>query len=213
MLDLNKVTAICYDGRPHSNETEARYHKILDFMLSKVNFYEVKLYCTYNMTHSGVSVVKITECGISRYNDWCVYEMHGCFSSDYALVYQDDGFILNPQLWEEEFYQYDYIGAPWPDYLGWNNHKNKVGNGGFSLRSKKLCEFTQTLPRSPANEDAKICSQYRDMLDAKGLVVAPVEVARRFSVENRLDSEHNVENAFGFHGNQHIESVKKFLDL
>lgn len=213
MLELNKVTAICYDGRPHSKETESRYHKILDFMLDKVKFHEVKLFCTYKMTHRGVKTVLIPQCGISGYNDWCVYDLHKCFNSEFALVFQDDGFILNPGLWEDKFFEYDYIGAPWPDYLGWNNHKNKVGNGGFSLRSKKLCEFTRSLPHSPANEDAKICSQYRDLLDAQGLVVAPVEVARRFSIENYMDSEHNIDSVFGFHGGQHKDSIKKFLDL
>jgi len=49
------------------------------------------------------------------------------------LVYQLDSIIcLNSPRKFTSFLQYDYIGSPWP----WNK-TTYVGNGGFSLRSRK----------------------------------------------------------------------------
>ena len=74
------------------------------------------------------------------------------------LVIQDDGHIVNPSLWDEEFLKYDYIGLPWPFEDSWIEKqlkeqrpiirkvypKNRVGNGGFSLRSRKFLEFSDS---------------------------------------------------------------------
>ena len=54
------------------------------------------------------------------------------------LIIQHDGFILNHKAWDNEFLNYDYIGAP----VYWMGNKLiEVGNGGFSLRSKKLLKI------------------------------------------------------------------------
>ncbi len=55
------------------------------------------------------------------------------FSGDKILIYQEDSCIFNSNF--DEFMGYDYIGAPWPKNQ--NDNINLVGNGGFSLRSKK----------------------------------------------------------------------------
>ena len=58
-------------------------------------------------------------------------------------------------MWSDDFLEYDYIGAPWPnskngkvdlkkynkniaDQIIENIDKNQVENGGFSLRSKNF---------------------------------------------------------------------------
>lgn len=43
-------------------------------------------------------------------------------TDDFVLVFQWDGFILNPSNWFDSFLDYDYIGAP---------YNNWVGNGGL----------------------------------------------------------------------------------
>ena len=35
-------------------------------------------------------------------------------NSEHVLVIQDDGHIVNPDIWDDNFLDYDYIGAPWP---------------------------------------------------------------------------------------------------
>ena len=51
----------------------------------------------------------------------------------HVLVIQWDSFVIHPELWTDEFLNYDYIGAVWP-----HHPQAPVGNGGFSLRSSKL---------------------------------------------------------------------------
>ena len=41
--------------------------------------------------------------------------------SEFALLIQHDGHIVNPTKWKDEFFNYDYIGAPWPSDNKWNN--------------------------------------------------------------------------------------------
>ena len=98
---------------------------------------------------------------IHGYSDFCL-RLIDYVESDHLLLVQDDGHIINPSLWDENFLNYDYIGAPWPTSNNWlkrfkkydndvykvlksNIKQNRVGNGGFSLRSSKFLEFTVSL--------------------------------------------------------------------
>src|SRR5512143_2546534 len=54
----------------------------------------------------------------------------------HALVVQWDGYVVNPDAWTDEFLAHDYIGAPWY----WAAEGSRVGNGGFSLRSRRLLD-------------------------------------------------------------------------
>lgn len=112
-------------------------------------------------------------------------------TSHYLLV-QYDSWIINPQLWTDEFLQYDYIGAPW-HWEDW-----AVGNGGFCLRSLKFAravingKFAWRFP-----EDVWLSRQYRPRLEQRyGLRWAPPQLALRFSVENSTD----LTRSWGFHG-------------
>jgi hypothetical protein len=106
----------------------------------------------------------------------------------------------------EEFLQYDYIGAPW-----WYNDECNVGNGGFSLRSKKLQTILQNDPIifETDCEDHNICRTYGNYLKSKGVKFAPEDVASTFSIEGDLHGKvsgrekYNGDTwngEFGFHG-------------
>ena len=61
------------------------------------------------------------------------------FSSDKILIYQEDTIIFKNNI--HDYIDYDYIGAPWNITNFENNINNihpAVGNGGFSLRNRKL---------------------------------------------------------------------------
>ena len=72
-----------------------------------------------------------------------VGNLHKRFETDYVLIVQDDGFPIRPGL-SDFVGKYDYIGAPWPGHCHWKDWfpypKYGVGNGGFCLRSKRICE-------------------------------------------------------------------------
>jgi hypothetical protein len=144
-----------------------------------------------------------------QYNRFIVYELKDYIRTDHVLLIQDDGFVTNPELWTDEFLEYDYIGAVWPlpqDEFSYRTPEGeliRVGNGGFSLRSKKLLEVAtkENLEWKPYygywNEDGFICCHNRSVYE-RTCKFAPVNVAMRFSVEWLGDV------AFGFHGKHRL---------
>ncbi len=140
-----------------------------------------------------------------EYSRFILYELCKYIKSDFCLLVQYDGYVTRPELWSDEFLQYDYIGAPWPPDTHFTNmgEEVRVGNGGFSFRSKKLLNaFNELGLKFTDNgtgffhEDGQICNYYRDILESYGIKFAPVEVAARFSKE--LVVPETVES-FGFH--------------
>ena len=132
----------------------------------------------------------------------CLQMVPDLVTTDWALFVQYDGFPTNPQYWTNDFLNYDYIGAPWnPAASGWD-----VGNGGFSLRSKKLLELSKQIKTNPDGpdkewlEDQLICVTHRRWLMGNGINFPSKEVADQFS------HEHPTGNypSFGFHGSFNV---------
>ena len=127
-------------------------------------------------------------------------ELPNKLKTDFALIIQFDGFVINPTSFTEFFYKFDYIGAPWKAGAIFGSGAI-VGNGGFSLRSRKLIEAipkycSAISPNVP--EDATICRYLRPILEEfDGIAFAPIEVARYFSIEFE-DAKYDA--PFGFHG-------------
>ena len=147
-----------------------------------------------------------------EYNKWMVHELNDVIDTEYTLVVQGDGFILNEDKWHPTFLNYDYIGSLWGKDVN-----ERVGNGGFSLRSKKFLEASAKLESNPTTwnamgEDEFLCRNNAFvMVDKHGIKYAPVETAAIFGVENTNVEEHghidlNVPESydtFGFHGSVH----------
>ncbi len=132
-----------------------------------------------------------------EYSNFMVRDLTNYVKTDFVLVIQADGFILNSAAWGNNFLNYDYIGAPW-----WFNDEFNVGNGGFSLRSKKLLDLLandhtikQTHP-----EDEIICRTYGEYLKSKGIKFAPMSVAEKFSIEAHGLRDKEYKGQLGFHG-------------
>lgn len=206
-VNLSNITLFCLDGRTEDHERTLRYKRAIDFMINKVDFYDVKVFTTFNLNIDGIKNTLIDPMGIGQYSNFCVTELNNHINSDFCLVFQDDGFILNPHLWEDSFYDYDYIGAPWPLYIGWPKEGQQVGNGGFSLRSKKFLEESSKLPRTMANEDTYLVCTNRHILESNGIKIAPVDVARKFAIEFPLDDNHSIDKCFGFHAKSLLDSA------
>lgn len=111
--------------------------------------------------------------------------------TSHALLVQWDGFVRDGHRWRAEFLDHDYIGAPWPQ------HGMAVGNGGFSLRSRRLLQATRTLPDNDEPEDVAICRNHRQYLEQQQrLRFAELDVAQCFSYERGRSNGQE----FGFHG-------------
>lgn len=149
-----------------------------------------------------------------EYSRFAISELDQYVDTPHVLIIQYDGFILNPAAWTDEFLNYDYIGAPWlvkdwsvddfdfpPQLLG----ERVVGNGGFSLRSKKLTSLLSDLSRAGEfalyhPEDVVISVHTRKYLEAAGITFAPVPLAQQFSFEAEDDNNRKWDGQFGFHG-------------
>ena len=128
------------------------------------------------------------------YSQFLLGEFIDHVRSEHCLIVQWDGFVLDARRWDPAFLAYDYIGAPWPQF----GDGRDVGNGGFSLRSKRLLaacrdpHFRFTHP-----EDVAICRLNRDLLEAEhGIRFAERPIAERFAFER----ERPAAPTFGFHG-------------
>lgn len=127
------------------------------------------------------------------YSRFMLQQLCHHIETSHALVVQWDGFVRNGQAWRDEFCNFDYIGAPWPQY----NDNYRVGNGGFSLRSRKLLCVTDAIGDDDEPEDSAICRTHRLQLEKRyGLRFADVDTAARFSYERGASTG----DQFGFHG-------------
>lgn len=132
------------------------------------------------------------------YSDFIVRKLNDYVNTDFVLLIQYDGFILNPDAWSYDYLDYDYIGAPL-----WENNQYIVGNGGFSLRSKRLVETLKKFTPSDTDahpEDWFICVTMRKALEERGMKFAPIDVARQFSFESNEKDGIVWNGQFGFHG-------------
>lgn len=114
-------------------------------------------------------------------------------ATSHCLVVQWDGHVLDAARWQEAFLEFDYIGARWPQF----GDGSDVGNGGFSLRSRRLlqlCAASEFDGHHP--EDVAICRTNRAWLEAQGIRFAPGALADAFSTERAGTLDHS----FGYHG-------------
>lgn len=100
----------------------------------------IRAFCRkYGVT---LQVDKTLTGGVPMMNIDCIRNLHLRFQTDYVLIIQSDGMPINPGL-ESFLGMYDYVGAPWPGHChrkDWFPYpKYGVGNGGFCLRSKRIC--------------------------------------------------------------------------
>jgi hypothetical protein len=141
---------------------------------------------------------------LKDYSHFVVKDLNDFVNTDFVMLFQNDGFIENIDMWSDEYFDYDYIGAPW-----WYKDHNNVGNGGFSMRSKKLLEVLAADEKilDVVPEDHHICRTYGDYLrEEHGIKFAPEELASKFSVEH---GHHG--GQLGFHGAWQLESYLKRL--
>jgi len=149
------------------------------------------------IAHEGIEVVAIAPIrSRAAYSQFMVKELANYITTDYALVVQWDGFVIDGSQWAREFWNYDYMGAKWPHVAG----EFRVGNGGFSLRSKRLLNALtdpEITLNADENEDEAICVRHRDFLETKyAIVFADERVADRFA----FDVSRPVGPTLGFHG-------------
>lgn len=149
----------------------------------------------------GLEVVIIPELATSReYSQFMLRHLADHVATSHCLVVQWDGYVVHPERWDPAFLEFDYLGASWPQF----GDGYDVGNGGFSLRSRRLlkaCQAEQFVPSHP--EDVAIGRINRPWLEQQGMRFATRQMADTFSAERASTPD----KAFGFHGVWHMPAL------
>jgi len=195
MIDLPDITLLVLHiyGKPFPIEG-------LEKCLEHANFGEVLMLTSEEFNHPIIKQRKIPR--ITNMTDYSLYfirELYKCFSTNFCMTTHEDGFIVNPDSWTNKFLEYDYIGAPWK-FLGTRfrdkNGDPAIGNGGFSLRSKKVCEYVSKNYLMINDNEDKYFSNCADCSKPANIKYPPVNLALQFSQETLLDK--NIK-PLGFH--------------
>ena len=219
-LTLPNVTLLA------ATSVEIEEHQIsLKISSQNIEFGAVKLLSSSlpEKKYSDIEYISVAPMGRTDANRFFMKDLHKYIETSHCLYVQGDSFVVNADLWKEEFLEFDYIGAPWPNKIQMdpnlvgspglpgpipilNMKENRVGTGGFSLRSRKLLKTISkinydSLKFPIKNEDVIICHYlYKEMID-KGIRFAPPKLAAQFSMEwNHLHLYgQDVNSVFGFH--------------
>ena len=195
-INLQNVALVCIDSVDSMRGVKAIYkcQEHINFGMAMIygqNFIELQ-------RGSGNAMWTVDPIkSIEEYSRYVFKEMIRHIHTDYCMIIQHDGFVLNPYLWQDAFLDYDYIGAPW-----WYDDGKNVGNGGFSIRSRRLMlELQDPFYTDVHPEDEKICRKYRPRLESKGFTFAPEWLAKQFSWEGNPKYPEFKNNTFGYHCN------------
>lgn len=192
MLSLPDVTLIALTGKDFPAHDEA-----IQKSCKGITFGAVKVIYDYTIK------------SIDDWNRKIIYDLHRYVDTEYALLIHPDGYVINPDAWQEDFLNYDYIGAPWPlpqddySYRTPRGELIRVGNS-VSLRSKRILELPYKLGLiwkeyyGNTNEDGFLCVHNRERLIAEGCRFAPLEVAVHFSKEHEIEENKGIKT-FAFH--------------
>ena len=207
MINLNNITMVAVACIRVNDTLNA-----LKYSYKNIDFNSIKLLTHEDISDDYIEIIKIDKLDYENYNRFIVYELHKYIDTDFVLIIQDEGYIIDPTKWSDNFLKYDYIGAIWPippvtDQISYRDPFDnliRVGNGGFSFRSKKILSLASQLNLEwksyfgHYNEDGFICCHNRHIYEANGCVFAPPEVAKYFSHENEVPEIQGIQ-PFGFH--------------
>lgn len=205
-LELPNISLCIVDTLNYSKCITALRQSMKDINFGEVLIFSDIDYAKHELSASSYKFIEIDRLDNTiDYSQYITKQLPKHVNLDYVLIIQWDGYVIDMMNWQESFLDYDYIGAEWaPKH--WNNYtKNLMGNGGFSLRSKKLMDIVMkdNLIDIKGNEDAYICYYYKKYLESYGIKFAPVQIARQFSFE-----EIKMDKTFGFHGVSNLNKIK-----
>jgi len=170
--------------------------RALEECVAGIEFAECKLFTDAAVTpdHREIEVVPIAPlCSSAAYSDFVLTQMVDHVETSHCLVVQWDGHVLDARRWRADFLDHDYIGARWPQF----DDGHEVGNGGFSLRSRRLMLACREPDfRHGGAEDVAIGRVNRDWLVEKGMRFASPALADLFATERAGD----LSASFGYHG-------------
>jgi hypothetical protein len=202
MIDLSNIT-LWSSIWTANEELYDRTKRVLRYCNRIAKFKETVLFSSFGIDEPEFTVVDVPTLTLTQFNILSFTVFPKYLTGDFVMQVHEDGFPTHPELWNPRFLKFDYIGAPWPDGV--------IGNGGFSIESKKLNDLKAMLnppdAKSPWSEhgakvsdsypsDTYICRIIRPQMEAAGVRFAPKNLAENFSTEQTSHGN----PSFGFHG-------------
>lgn len=195
LLDLKNITLIALGSTVISETIKA-----VKICLKQALFKEV-LFFTNIENHSdekGIKYVCIDK--INTVHEYQIFKVKimpsillPVLQTDYYLIIDWDGFIVNTDAWSDAFLGFDYIGAPFP-------FGDICGNGGFSLRSRKFLETQYDLCKDfniyNLPEDVVLSFVLRSKFKNRGCSHSPTKIGYQFATES---GGYDNYKSFGFH--------------
>ena len=193
-LCLPQVTLCCVDTRSPAEAVHALRQSMSRIDFGRVLYLGPAHASSIGLKLEGIELVAIDDItSIEAYSRFMLHGLGPYIETSHVLVVQWDGFVTRAERWQDRFLDCDYIGPPWY----YKHRAAAVGNGGFSLRSRRLIDALAQQPYDSSEpEDRVICVHWRERLEREhGIRIAPVELAAEFGIEYGPWRP-----AFGFHG-------------
>lgn len=215
MINLNNVTLVALTSVKIPETIKA-----LEFSCRGIKFGSVKLISDIKPDNLPEYIQHEYTKKINNIDEWnysAIYELGKHIDTEFAMLIHDDGFIINPSSWRDEFLEYDYIGAPWPmpndnfSFRDINGNLIRVGNS-VSIRSKRLIDLPVKLNlewkafHGYYNEDGYICVNYRHIYLEHGMKFADIDVAKYFSIESQIPENEGI-IPFAFHNKRFASEI------
>jgi hypothetical protein len=199
-LNLNSVTGIFIDGVGKDTE---KIRELILRLNKKIKFNSIIHFSVDPIKDiADVCPFKINKLTYGEYSNFCLKNVYPFVGTEHTIWMHTDGFPLNTDNWTDDFFNYDYIGSPWP----WSDYG---GNGGFSFRTQKLMKLATKLPYTEYNEDAVICGIANKYFIDNGCIFSPKKIGIKWGLELDIPGETNTLNdKFGFHGSHRLENAK-----
>jgi hypothetical protein len=211
-LQLPSVTLLIAD-----DVAPQRAKDVLEICKRHADFGAVKL-LTSKEVEGAIKIPPLNS--LIAYSIFMLTEAHKHVDTDHCLVVQRDGFILNPESWKPEWLELDYVA---PLFMQTYADGEKVGSGGFSLRSKLLMRLiAHEYPvwdgtQEHADKIQARLGWYEDGVISfkhnKGFKMATKEQAADWAQGGNRNPLYYRERPFGFHRTwQNIDFKTGFVD-
>jgi hypothetical protein len=196
-LQLPTTTLCCIDCIDSK-----RAIRVLEHCKSMVDFGDVKLLSSIPTDYEHrVRIMPLNS--LIAYSIFMLTRFHEYIDTPNCLIIQRDGWILNPESFNPEWLELDFIG---PLFI----QMDRCGSGGFSLRSKKIMqEVAKTMPAWDGTQKSAEAIQaqtpfYEDgMLSltafSKNYKIASNEQAADFANGGNRNPQYFRVSPFGFH--------------
>jgi hypothetical protein len=196
-LQLPTTSLICVDCIDSK-----RAIRVLEHCKSMVDFGAVKLLSSIPSDYEyRVRIQPLNS--LIAYSVFMLTRFHEYINTPNVLIVQRDGWILNPESFDPNWLDLDFIG---PIYM----QNDRVGSGGFSLRSKRIMqEVSKTMPAWDGTQrSAEMIQKNLPMYEdgqlsltefSKDFKIASLEQAADFAQGGNRNPKYFRSKPFGFH--------------